>query len=105
HQFMKHPILTLIFLCSLSAVAQPDEGKLPRADWGAPLVEVRSARGAWTIQGRRQVVTLTESNLALRVQAGPATWTMAASGTNDLLLKARGREFAVRLADARKISI
>ena len=77
----------------------------PRAERGAPLVTVSETGGVWTIAGRRQVVTLRASDLALEVKAGPATWTMPAPDVEDLLLKADGEEFAVRLKDAGRRAI
>lgn len=79
--------------------------QLPREQWGAPPVTVSHAGGIWTIAGKKQTVTLNGSDLALRVQAGPAVWTMAASGPQDMLVKSRGKEFYLRLADAGKIGI
>ena len=73
---------------------------LPREQWGAMPVAVTQAEGSWTIQGRQQTVTLTESNLALRVQAGPVTWKMVPSNTNDLRLWSGSQEVTFRLAYA-----
>jgi hypothetical protein len=78
---------------------------LTREQWGAPLVNVSHADGKWTITGKKQTVTLTESNLALEVRAGTADWNMVASGTNDMIVRSAGKEFPLRLADAGKTDI
>src|SRR5574341_1297160 len=79
--------------------------QLPREQWGAPLVIVSRADGKWTIAGKKHKVTLNEADLALRVQAGPAEWSMVPSSAKDILVRSRGEEFYLRLADARKIEI
>ena len=85
----------------LSAQTNPP---LTRADWGAPDVTVSQAGGIWTIAGQRQTVTL-DPNFALDVNAQGVDWKMFPSGTNDIVVQFRGREFPLRLTDARKISI
>src|SRR5262245_65483166 len=79
--------------------------QLPREQWGAPAVNVSRAEGKWIIAGKKNKVTLNESDLALSVQAGPAKWTMVPSSAKDMLVRSRGEEFYLRLADARKIDI
>jgi len=79
--------------------------KLPREQWGAPAVSVTHSGRNWIIAGKRNKVTLNESDLALRVDAGSAQWTMVPSGAKDMLVKSRGKEFYLRLADAQNISI
>src|SRR6185369_8308517 len=49
--------------------------------------------------------TLNEKDLSLTVQNGSASWAMVPSGANDLIVKAGGKEFSVRLADAKHIEI
>src|SRR6185436_14210754 len=61
--------------------------------------------GKWIIAGKKNKVILNETNLALTVQAGPADWTMQPSGAKDVLVKSHGRQFYLRLADAKQISI
>ena len=90
-----------MLLFSTLSVAQ----KLPREEWGAPAVAVTHAGGKWIIAGKKNKVTLNESDLALRVQAGVAEWSMMPSSAKDMLVKANGEEFYLRLADAKKISI
>jgi hypothetical protein len=81
------------------------EQQLSRDQWGAPLVRVSHADGKWTVAGKRQSVILTESNLAVEIRAAGAVWNLAGSRTNDMLVKAAGKEFSLRLADAEKIEI
>jgi len=78
---------------------------LTREQWGAPAVTVSRANREWTIAGKTNRITLTESNLAVTVQAGPVTWRMAPSGPRDLLVLADSKESYVRLADAKEIDI
>jgi Family of unknown function (DUF5696) len=85
--------------------AQLTNPPLPRAEWGAPLVDVSQVGNQWIIAGRKQVVTLNEKNLALDIQAGPVKWDMVPSATNDMLVRWHGKLFPVRLTDARKMSI
>jgi Family of unknown function (DUF5696) len=79
--------------------------RLPREEWGAPAVVVSRAEGKWIIAGKKNKVTLNESDFALSVQAGPAKWAMVPSSAKDMLVRSRGEEFYLRLADARKIDI
>src|SRR5262245_39688532 len=77
--------------------------QLPREQWGPPLVSVTHENGKWTIAGRKNKVTINESDLALSAQAGPTQWTMVPSSAQDALVRSRGEDFYLRLADARKI--
>ena len=79
--------------------------QLPREQWGAPVVKVSHEGRKWIIAGKKNRVTLNEGDLALAVQAGAVQWTMLPSGANDMLVKSRGKEFYLRLADAQNISI
>jgi len=91
----------LLFLFSTLAVAQ----QLPRDEWGATAVTVTHESSKWMMAGKKNKVTLDESTLALRVQTGSAEWAMNQSSAKDMLVKAKGEEFYLRLADAKKISI
>jgi len=79
--------------------------QLPREQWGAPAVTVIQVGGKWVIAGKRNRVTLNAADLALSVQAGSANWAMTPSSAKDLLVKSKGEEFYLRLADAQKIEI
>lgn len=68
-------------------------------------VTVSHRNGKWIIAGKKNKVTLDETNLAISVQAGPAQWVMMPSSPRDMLLKSKGEEFQERLADARKTRI
>lgn len=93
--------MSAIFILSSHLLAQ----QLPREQWGAPAVSVSHAAGRWTIAGRKNRVTLNETDLAMEIQAGSAKWAMVASSANDMLVKRKGEEFYLRLADAGNISI
>jgi Family of unknown function (DUF5696) len=92
--------LLLLILCPLVLSQQ-----LPREQWGAPAINVSHAGGKWTIAGKKTTATLNDSDLAVSVQAGAARWDMVPSSARDMLVRFRGDEFPLRLADARKISI
>ena len=68
-------------------------------------IKVFHGGGIWTIRGDKQLIVLDESDLALRVVAGPVDWEMAASKSDDMLVKSDGEVFPMRLADARRKEI
>ena len=76
-----------------------------RAEWGGTAVTVSRAAGKWTIAGRKNRVTLDESDFGLKVQAGAAEWELLPSSAQDALVRSKGEEFYLRLADARRIKI
>ncbi len=92
-------------LAAECSAAPSSEAPLAREQWGAPLVNVNSRNGDWIIAGKRNAVTLDEKTLALEVNAQSIVWEMPAPGTNDMIVKEGGKEFPLRLADAKKISI
>jgi hypothetical protein len=92
-------------LAAASVAAAAADSPLAREQWGAPLVNVSRADGNWVIAGKHNVVTLNETNLAMSVQNGSARWAMVPSGAQDMLVKCGGKEFYVRLADAKEIAI
>jgi len=103
---MNHGFRTaLCFWFSISALAQPNEQALSREEWGAPPVNVSHSGGKWRIIGRKQSVSLDETNLTIEIQAGQAKWSMVASITNDMIVKSNDLAFAVRLADALDVAI
>jgi hypothetical protein len=57
------------------------------------------------IKGKHNQVTLTESNLALAIQAGSAQWNLMPSIAGDMLVKSKGEDISLRIADAKKITI
>ncbi len=79
--------------------------RLPREQWGAPPVRVSHKEGIWHIEGQKNRVTLNVSDLTMSVQAGPVIWKMEPSSEKDMLVKSKGEEFYLRLADAGKIDI
>ena len=93
--------IPLVILLAATARAQ----QLPREQWGAPAVKVSHSSGQWIISGKKNTVTISETDLSLKVRAGANTWAMAPSSGTDMLVKSRGAESYVRLADAEKKSI
>ncbi len=100
------PIIAASMLFNL-APAAPGSGApaISREDRGMPAVAVTQSGSTWIIAGRHQTVTLDAKTLALHVQAGPTAWDMVPSAPMDMQIKAGGREFFVRLADADKIAV
>lgn len=75
------------------------------ADWGEPPVTVTRTGNAWTIAGETHTVLLDASDLSTIVRAGNATWRMVPSSSRDLLVRAKGHDHRLRLADAGEIRI
>jgi hypothetical protein len=98
---MNRTIFILIVLAAGIAVAQPSEQPLTREQWGAPLVKVTRTNGQWVIAGKKNKVTLNETNLAITVQNGSANWSMVPSGPKDMLIKANGKTAYLSLANGK----
>jgi hypothetical protein len=98
---MKHALFILIVLATGSALAQPSQQPLSREQWGAPLVNVTHTNGQWVIAGKKNKVTLNETNLAIIVQNGSARWSMVPSGPKDMLIKANGKAACLSLANGK----
>ena len=92
-----------LLICAVPAPARGQQ--LSRDQWGAPAVKVSHVGGNWIIAGKKNTVTVNDSDLSLKVQAGADAWTMAPSSAKDMLVKSRGTESYVRLADADKKTI
>jgi hypothetical protein len=92
---------TLALACAWRASAR----QLAREQWGGTAVAVSRAAGRWTIAGRKSRVTLDESDLSIRVQAGREVWEMLPSSARDALVRSEGEDFYLRLADARRVAI
>src|SRR5438067_1361420 len=91
---------------SVLAIALAIDGQQPSRDqWGAPAVVVSKSTSEWVIKGRKNTVTLNSTDLALTVNAGTETWRMAASSAKDMTVRASGKDFDLRLADAGQITI
>lgn len=90
-----------LLLLALTLMIDKSEAQ-SRASWGAPEVKVSHANGQWLIVGKKQQVTVKESDLALAIKAGSTTWSMVPSQPNDMIVKSNGKESDVRLADAKK---
>jgi hypothetical protein len=110
------PLLLLLLVSTCAAFAQgpapatsplppPRSPHPPRAEWGAPLVDVSQSGTTWTIAGRKNTVTLNATDLAMTIKVGAATWSMVASGAQDIELGAGAEKFTARLADAGRITV
>ncbi len=86
-----------------SLAAQP--AALPRAEWGAPRVEVTSAGAAWTIAGRQHTVRLDATTLGFTIDAGNSAWAVRPAARELWLKTTTGSEFAVALASAAHIDV
>ena len=93
------------FTVMLSISPYVSAHQLPREQWGAPPITVSHAGGKWTIAGKKNTVTINESDLSIRVDSDSAQWLMVPSAASDMLVKSGGAEFYLRLADARKFTI
>lgn len=88
-------VFGLFILCSSTLLSQ----KLPRDQWGAPAVKVSHYDGKWIITGKKQKVTLNESDLAIKVEAGQVVWNMAPSEENDILVKSKGESALIVIVE------
>lgn len=79
--------------------------QLSRDQWGAPPVDVSHSNGRWVVTGKKNKVTLNESDLAVKIEAGTDVWNLVPSTAKDMLVRSKGEDFYLRLADARKIAI
>ena len=98
---LKSGIFILLFHQNVFA-QKPDEKPIPRTEWGAPDIKVNRANGVWNIVGKKQSVTIKESDLTIQVKAGTANWNMVPSEATDMIVKTKGKESSIRLADAGK---
>jgi Family of unknown function (DUF5696) len=97
--------LVPVLIAMLALIDAASAQQLTRSEWGAPGVEVTHAAGNWVITGKKNKVTLNESDLRIQVQAGAVQWNMVPSSARDMLVKTNGEEFYLRLADAKKLAI
>jgi len=96
----RHLVRVSALMLFLSSVAFTQQ--LTREQWGAPEVRVSETNGKWTIAGKKNVITLNETDLAMKVQAAETVWQMVPSAANDLLVRSKGVDSSLRLADATK---
>jgi hypothetical protein len=76
------------------------------AEWGAPPVDVSHEGKTWTVSGKKQRVTLNESDLSTTIQAdGGTAWKMVPSSARDLLVRIKNDDVWLRLADAGAIRV
>jgi len=95
-------IAAAILAISATSIAAPSQS---RADSVRKSVTVSREHGDWLIRGQKQTVTITESNLAVRVDAEGAKWSMAPSEPDDCVVRTGGKETKLRLAGAKRIEI
>ena len=99
-------IILIGIIFTATAVFSVRSQQLPRDQWGAMPVTVSHAAGRWIIKGNKNTVTISESDLALTIQAGSTQWNLAPSKLGDMVVKSQGRGFfPLRIADAKKFSI
>jgi hypothetical protein len=98
-------ILFVLAVFLSSPVFAEELPPLPREQWGAPAVTVSHTEGKWIISGKTNKVILYESDLSVKVQAGSVNWMMLPSLENDMLVKSKGEEFYLHLANAGRIDI
>ncbi|HTS26494.1 MAG TPA: DUF5696 domain-containing protein [Bryobacteraceae bacterium] len=100
-----HRFALLAPVVLLALVSRPCEGQIAPEEWGAPAVHVSHSGGKWTIAGKKNTATLDEKDLSLSVQAGPVSWKMVPSSSQDLRVRAGDDEFSLGLAEAGQIQI
>src|SRR6185369_16944558 len=94
-------ILLTLFVLVYPAQAQT----LSRDQWGAMSVTVSHEGSNWLVKGKVNSFTLNESDLALSIQAGPAQWQLMSSKLGDMIVRTKGEDLSLRIADPKKISI
>ena len=96
-----HFLLILLILLSTTTCAQ----QLSRDQWGAMPVSVSHQNQGWVIAGKKNRVTLNDSNLAITIETGAAKWSTLPSSPRDMLVKANAQEFSIGLTQAKKVEI
>src|SRR5262245_54476450 len=94
-------ILLTLFLVTNIAQGQT----LTRDQWGAMPVTVSHEGSNWLVKGKVNSFTLKESDLSVAIQAGPAQWTLMPSKLGDMIVRSKGIDVSLRIADAKKIAI
>ena len=97
--------LFFVTLTLLTCVQGMSAQVLPRDQWGAPLVAVKQIGHEWIIAGKKNSVTVDETSLAMKINAGGTEWSMVASEDSEMVVKVAGRQYFVRLADAGTIDV
>jgi hypothetical protein len=90
---------------AFSALMSAQGQGLPRGDWGGTSIKVTNGSGTWLIAGKKNRVTVNESDLAIRIEAGADTWNLAPSTNGDLQVRSGGRDQSLRLSDAGQKSV
>ena len=90
--------VALTLLLSSIAFAQ----QLTRDQWGAMPVTVTHAGDNWTIQGKRNKVSLSESNLGFTLQNGSAKWIVSPSRPGDLIAVMDREQISLQISNSDK---
>ena len=98
-----HVVVALVVATVLSEPGHAQQ--LAREQWGGVPVTVSHTPGKWTIAGKLNRVILNETDLGLTIQAGPTQWAIMPSKSGDMLVRSKGEQLSLRLADAKQISI
>ncbi len=106
-------VLCLLAVCFISTpvraamptTTRPTTQRLPREQWGAPLVEVSHRGKIWQIKGKKQRVTFNAGDFWTQVQAGGVTWQMRPSSPRDMLIKVGEEEYPVSLNNPGRIEV
>src|SRR6478672_12428791 len=93
-------IILILFIAAAS-----NAQTLSRDQWGAMPVTVSHEGSKWLVKGKINSFSLNESDLALTIQAGPAQWQLMSSKLGDMIVRSKGADLSLRIADAKKISI
>lgn len=88
--------ITTAAICAMCAAAALD---------AEPVARVSQSAGIWTIAGKKNTVVLDGKTLAVTINAATTTWHLVPSAVDDMLVRADGDEFRVRLADAGTIRV
>src|SRR6476619_6806405 len=99
-------VLVLLLSCALGLGATSTTRPLPREQWGAPPIEVRRAEnGGWRIEGKRQRVILDGQDHSIEIHCGNVIWRIVPPAADALRVRREGKEFPLRLEDARRVDV
>ena len=100
----KKKILIIIFTL-FGFFSSGNSQQISRDQWGAMPVTVSHRGDNWLISGKTNGVAINEKSLALAIKAASVPWVTKPSTPGDMLVKFNSRDFSLRLADAKNISI
>jgi hypothetical protein len=93
------------FVCVFFTGSNALTAEVSQGDWGAPKVQVLQEKGGWSIEGTKNRVRLSSSDLRMTVHTPGRTWSMMPSLAGDLVVEDSGSRLSLRLADAGKKEI